>query len=165
MELPTEVLGLSTVTKLKSRHSAAVLVIGGDKFTRPELSKVGCFNFLAAARLSELLKELEVKSTRDLFQNFGPQHLALPGLGSICLATVGAAFEVKQIGTLKDYVARHFKKGDQVVTFSTMKIHILDQQAAANEKRELKKRAGSRQRTAHEHRVRRHVERHTPPNN
>ena len=161
MYLSRTILGKSIVERLEHRASDPVLVIGADYFTRPQLSKIGCFNFLAAARLTHLLNvELKVKSTRDLFLNYGPQHLALPGLGAISLATVGAAFEVMKLGNLEDYVARHHHKGDHSVTFARMKVNVLDQQAAAAEKRDKKRRQRSRGRTAHELRVARHVERH-----
>src|SRR5262245_55989584 len=115
---------------------------------------------MAAARLTHLVtEELKVKNTRDLFYNIAPQHLALPGLGAISLATLGAAFEVKGLGTLADYVARHTEKGTTVVTFSTMKHNVLDAAAAKSEKKAVKDRAARRGDKAHEIRVERHVTR------
>ena len=159
MHLSTAILGKAIVDKLEARLSAPVLVIGQDSFTRPQLSKIGCFNFIAAARLSHLLtEELQLKNTRDLFEKVPPQHLALPGLGSICLATIGAAFEAKKLGTLQDYIARHTEKGHTIVTFTTMKLNVLDVAAAKKEKRDAKARKDRRGRAAHEHRVDRHVD-------
>jgi len=160
--LSQAILGKAIVDKLEARMSAPVLMIGQDIFTRPQLSKVACFNFTAAARLTHLLtNELKVRNTRELFQSIPPQHLALPGLGSICLATIGAAFEIKGLGTLADYVARHTEKGHSIVTFTTMKINVHDIAAAKKEKKELKARQRSRQAKAHEIRVERHVTRTT----
>ena len=164
MQLSHQILGKNIVDQLEARQSSAVLTIGTDTFTRPMLSKIGCFNFTAAARLTQLLtNELKVKNTRDLFQNIPPQHLALPGLGAICLATLGAAFEAKGVGTLADYVARHTEKGHSVVTFSTMKINVLDQRAARDEKKAAKKRKAGRTAQAHELRVERHLKRTEEP--
>jgi hypothetical protein len=78
--LSSEILGKTVVDQLTKRQSDAVLIIGADSFTRPQLSKIGCFNFQAAARLTHLLtSELKVKNTKDLFHKIPPQHLALPG--------------------------------------------------------------------------------------
>lgn len=160
MHYSDAILGTHIVKRLQARESAPVLVIGEDKFTRAHLSKIGCWNFQAAAVLTHLLtSELKVKNTADLFRNIAPQHLALPGLGAICLATIGAAFESKGLGTLADYIARHTEKGHSVVTFTTMKIHVLDQAAARKERKELKARRARRQGAAHEHRVARHIAR------
>jgi hypothetical protein len=159
LHLSESILGKHIVEKLQARGSAPVLTIGRDTFTRPQLSRIGCFNFAAAARLTHLLTELEVKDTRDLFERFGPAHLAIPGLGAICLATVGAAFEILKIGTLSDYITRHHPKGDPMVTFHTMKDHVLDAKAARDEKKTAKARRDRRNRAAHEHRVDRHVTR------
>lgn len=158
MYLSNAILGKSVVDQLVKRQSAHVLVIGSDGFTRVELSRIGCFNFQAAAILTHVItNELKAKNTRDLFFNFPPQHLALPGLGAICLATIGAAFEVKKLGTLADYMAKHMEKGTTMVTFSTLKHNVLDQQAAKNEKREKKARKARRNAAAHEIRVERHL--------
>jgi hypothetical protein len=158
--LSNQILGKNIVTQLEARVTAPVLTIGNDTFTRPQLGKIGCFNFMAAARLSQLLtNELKVKNTRDLFLNVAPQHLALPGLGAISLATLGAAFEAKGLGNLGHYIARHTEKGHSVVTFHTMKINVLDLVAARNEKKALKAKQRSRNRKAHELRVERHVTR------
>lgn len=160
MHLSHAILGTAIVAKLEDRRTSPVLLIGSDSFSRPDLSKIGCFNFLAAARLTHVLTfELKVKHTRDLFFNFGPQHLAIPGLGAISLATIGAAFECKGLGTLADYIARHMAKGDHVVTFTTMKVNVLDQQAARKERKDRARRKDSRRRQAHEIRVDRHVAR------
>jgi len=154
------ILGKHIVAQLQARESAPVLIIGEDKFTRAQLSKIGCFNFTAAARLTHLLTtELKVKNTRDLFLNLAPQHLALPGLGAISLATLGPAFEFKNLGPLADYIARHTAKGQTVVTFTTMKIHAVDAEATRKEKQALKTRRAQRGRAAHEHRVARHIAR------
>jgi len=159
MHLPTAILGKGTVVKLEERQSSAVLVIGDDKFTRPQLSKIGCFNFMAASRLTQYITELKIKNTRELFQTVPPQHLALPGLGPICLATIGAAFEVKGLGTLADYIARHTEKGHLVVTFATMKHNVRDQEAAREEKKAAKKRKASRNDRAQNLRADRHIAR------
>jgi hypothetical protein len=158
--LSNAILGKTVVDQLVQRQSSPVLMIGSDGFTRVQLSKIGCFNFQAAARLTHLItNELKVKNTRELFFNVPPQHLALPGLGAICLATIGAAFEVKGLGNLADYISKHSEKGQHAITFMRMKHNVLDQQAAKNEKKELKRRTSQRKDKAHEIRVERHVTR------
>lgn len=165
MHLPPAILGKHIVDKLQTRQSAPVLIIGEDRFTRPQLSKIGCFNFTAAARLTHLLTvELQLKNTRELFLTIAPQHLAVPGLGAICLATLGAAFEVQGLGTLADYIARHTEKGHTVVTFTTMKINERDAHAEREEKKTARQKTRARQRKAHEIRVERHVTKATSVN-
>jgi glutamate dehydrogenase/leucine dehydrogenase len=66
---------------------------------------------------------------------------------------------VKGLGTLGDYITKHTEKGHTIVTFHTMKVNVLDQQAARDEKKALKARKAQRQRAAHELRVERHVTR------
>ena len=161
MELSASILGKDIVTRLQDRQRAAVLTIGTDQFSRAQLSRIGCFNFQSAARLSHLITvELKVKDTRDLFRNVSPAHLAIPGLGAVTLAVLGAAFEVKGIGTLSEYVARHLEKDQTLVTFVTMKQHAADTKAAARERKTIRARQERRGRTAHEYRVARHLERH-----
>lgn len=163
MHLSPAILGENIVRKLNERQTSAVLTIGSDRFTRPQLSKLGCFNFLAAARISALLDELKVKDTADLFHNYDPAHLALPGLGAICLATIGCAFEAKRLGTLASYVAKHQEKGTSIVTFATFKKHNeLDQKAARKEKRAARERKHSRLDKATTIRGDRHIARHSP---
>ena len=163
MHLSSAILGTDVVAKLEKRLTAPLLVIGKDAFSRTQLSKIGCFNFTAAARLSHLLSvELAVKDTADLFHNYGPAHLALPGLGAICLATVGAAFEVKKLGTLADYVQRHQEKGQKLVTFHTLKQNVLDKEADRKEKQDAKRRRRARLNRAATIRGDRHLQRHDP---
>lgn len=161
MHLSTAILGEGIVRQLNERQTSAVLTIGKDRYTRPQLSRLGCFNFLAAARLTALLTELEVKDTADLFNRFGPAHLALPGLGAISLATVGAAFEVKKLGTLMGWVNKHMEKGDTLVTFLTLKTNVLDQLANRDENRRAKHRKHDRLNKATKIRGDRHIERST----
>lgn len=158
MNLSTAILGTATVNKLQARTSAPVLVIGEDSFTRKQLAKIDCFNFAAAARLTHLIStELKIKNTADLFKNVKPIALAIPGLGSISLATVGAAFEVMGIGTLADWVDHH---DGEKVTFDTMKHHATrDAKAEQRTKRAARDRRETRKRTAHELRVTRHLTR------
>jgi len=165
MQLPDHILGKNAVQTIKDRIQAPVLVIGSDKFTRGHLASLNCFNFLAAATLSNVLTHhLKVKNVSDLFYNFAPSTLALPGLGVISLATLGAAFEQRLGKTLSDYIDRHRGEHD-VVTFATIKAQSADSKAEKLAKKEERKRKRSRNRQAHEHRVKRFVERATKPTN
>src|SRR5262245_37526443 len=116
MHLSDRILGKQAVRTLEERHKAAVLTIGSDTFTRSQLARVACFNYTAAAHLSNILARLNVKNSKDVYQNINPGALALPGLGVISLATLGAAFEAKGVGNLDEYVNHHLAEGQHVVT-------------------------------------------------
>lgn len=161
MHLPDYILGKGTVETLQQRIKSAVLTIGNDKFTRAHLARNSCFNFLAAATLSNIVNhELQVKDTRDLFLNVSPQALALPGLGAISLATLGCAFEEKLGKTLEDYINHHRADETPIVTFHTMKHNSADAKADAKMRKQQKARKHGRNAQAHEHRVTRHLTRH-----
>jgi hypothetical protein len=161
MHLPDHILGKGAVAAIQARIKAPVLTIGSDRFTRAHLASINCFNFLAAATLSNIVtNQLKVKDTRDLFQRVTPDALALPGLGVISLATLGAAFEQKLGKTLEDYIDHHRAENESVRTFHTIKAHHSDSKAEAQAKRDEKKRKRGRQAQAHELRVERFVKRH-----
>jgi hypothetical protein len=161
MQLPDHILGKNAVTTLQERVKASVLTIGADRFTRSHLATVACFNFNAATTLTNILtNELKVKDTKDLFLNFPPIALALPGLGVISLATLGAAFESKLGKTLTEYIDHHRAENEKVVTFGSIKAHNADSKAEKTAKKEEKKRMRTRRAIAHEHRVDRFVKRH-----
>jgi hypothetical protein len=153
------ILGISAVEQLRKSAQSAVLTIGSDKLTRGQLAAVGCYNFVAARMLSEVLhQELQVKSLRQVYDEIPPAALALPRLGVISLAVLGAAFEVKGIGgsaPLESYVKKHAEK---VTTFSTMKRHEMIERA--QERKERKRRKKQRRDKAHEGRVERFEEQH-----
>ena len=154
MHLPDSILGSNTVKKIQERISAPVLTIGSDRFTRAHLAKLNCFNFLAAATLSNIVtNHLKVQNTRDLFQRIPPSALCLPGLGSISLATLGACFEVKLGKTLTDYIDHHRAENQATVTFGTMKSQHGDSKAEKRAKKEENKKKRARGRKAHELRV------------
>lgn len=160
MHLPDNILGKGTVATLQERIKAPVLTIGSDKFSRSQLAGVACFNFVAAAMLSNIVNnQLKVKDTGDLFRRIPPSALALPGLGTISLATLGAAFEAKLNKDLTDYIDHHRAEGEAVVTFNTVKAHNADSKAEREAKKEEKKRKRTRRAIAHEHRVERFVTR------
>src|SRR4029077_14569041 len=106
--------------------AAPLLRIGADTFDRKQLAAVACYNFVAAANLSRVLADLKVKDTRDVFHNVPPTALALPHLGAVSLAVLGAAFEHKGLGgdaPLEAWVTKH-RPTDQrgeFLTFSTIK--------------------------------------------
>ena len=162
MHLPDHILGKGAVEAIQERIKAPVLTIGSDKFTRAHLASINCFNFLAAATLSNIVtNELKVKDTRDLFNNVKPTSLALPGLGVISLATLGAAFEQKLGKTLSDYVDHHRADNEKVTTFSTIKHNSADAKAERRMKKDTRARKRGRSAKAHSLRVDRFVKRHT----
>lgn len=162
MQLPDQILGRGAVEAIQAKIKAPVLTIGADRFTRAQLAGINCFNFAAATILSNIFTaQLKVKDTKDLFLNISPNDLALPGLGVISLATLGAAFETKLGKTLTDYIDHHRAEEDSVVTFHTIKAHhIQDSKGERRAKSDERSRKRGRRAKAHEHRVRRYVERH-----
>jgi len=135
MDLSVRLLGTRTATQLRERVSAAVLQVGSDTFTRKDLAGVECFNFIAAASLTKILTaELQVKNLRDLFERISPYDLALPRLGAISLAVLGAAFEAKSIGgaaPLDAWATKHLDGNQkEVTTFLSVK-HARQQQEPA----------------------------------
>ena len=125
MRLSSKVLGTATAEKLGTRAAEHVLIVGSDKLTRGDLAEVGCFNYLAAQNLTAILaKFFTVENLRDLYEHTPPRELALPHLGVISLAVLGAAFEVREIGgddPLENYVKHHSDNG-KIVTFDTIKL-------------------------------------------
>ena len=154
MDLSQAVLGRSVVTYIQTRQRAPVLKIGRDRFAdRAALSTVACFNFLAAARLSRILEAFAVKDTRDVFDRIHPDALAVPGLGAVSLAVLGAAFQAKRIGGETPLLTWFRKHETKAVTFHTIKQRDADERA--KEKKETKSRRAARRNTAHAIRVNR----------
>lgn len=124
MYLSSKFLGAGTARQLAERTKAPLLVIGSDKFRRRDLATVECYNFLAAANLSNAIAALKVENTRDLFMRVPPGALVLPRLGAIALAVLGAAFEAKGLGgaaPLEAWVERHLEKDATAVSFHSLK--------------------------------------------
>ena len=164
MDLSVSVLGVSTAHQLQTRNAAAVLTIGRDVFTRADLAAVSCFNYVAALNLSRALADLGAKSVKDVFDHVTPQMLAVPRIGAVSLAVLGAAFEQKGLGgsaPLVAWVMQHHDPAHKkaVVTFDTIKHHAAEMRAATNERRAAKTRARTRRESAHRLRVDRHLRR------
>jgi len=129
VNLSTTILGTAAVKQLQATGSAWILEVGSDRFTRAELAGVGCFNFSAARNLTAILKGVPVKNLADLYARLPPTALALPHLGAISLAVLGAAFEAKRIGgdtPLETWVRKHAGPGranaaEAMVSFQTLK--------------------------------------------
>lgn len=124
MEWSTQILGRGVVHALQVRSTDALVTIGADRFSRKDLAAVECFNFVAAARLSEVIKVLGPKHTRDLFHHFEPEQVAGPGIGAFAFAVIGACFEHKHVGTLAEWVEHTRQKNEKITTFLTMKNNI-----------------------------------------
>jgi hypothetical protein len=158
MNLSESVLGATIIRKLQASSTASILTIGSDTLTRADLAAVGCYNFTAARNLSEILHEhLQVKNLREVYETISPVQLALPRLGSISLAVLGAAFEAKGIGgstpLVETYVKKHLHGTRRIVTFDRVKRR--QQEEAARARRETGARKRARRNTAHAIRVER----------
>jgi len=154
MNLAANILGQTAVTKLQEGARSAVLEIGSDKINRRQLAAVDCYNFHAARMLTHILRELKVKNLRQVYDEIPPSALAVPGLGVVSLAVLGAAFEAKNIGgetPLESYVRKHQSNGARTVTFDTLKHR--EQTEARKEARERKRRKRQRRDQAHAQRV------------
>jgi len=149
MDFSAKVLGTTTVRYLRERSTSAVLTIGADTFTRGDLSRVACFHFAAASNLSALLRQLDAKNTRDVFDRLPPESLALPRLGAVSLAVLGAAFEAKKIGgdnPLENWMKKH-RPDAPTVTFLSLKHR--DERERATEQQDTRDRKRARRNTAH----------------
>lgn len=142
MNLSTAILGKSAVDRLTLSAGEAILQIGRDQFTRADLARVGCYNFSAARNLSKIFHEaLAVNNLREVYENIPPHALALPRLGVVSLAVLGAAFELKRIGgeaPLENYARKHVprtgKNGSEeptLTSFDTIKRKEHERTAAA----------------------------------
>jgi len=161
MNLAASILGQTAVTKLQETARSAVLEIGSDKITRKQLAGVECFNFHAARMLTHIMRELKVPNLRHVYDQIPPSALALPGIGVVSLAVLGAAFEAKGIGgetPLEAYVSKHARANGagKTVTFDTLK----DREAKERRKetRERKRRKRQRRDEAHGKRVERFLD-------
>jgi hypothetical protein len=159
MDLSARVLGKHVADQLRERTKSVVLRIGKDAFDRHDLAGVDCFNFAAAANLSKILnRELQVKDTADVYHHIAPQALAIPRLGAVSLAVLGAAFEAKSLGgdhPLEAWVLQH-TEGDKLVTFGSLKHR---DEARAEQKRAAAHLSGRRSK-AHRIRADRYLKRH-----
>ena len=133
MNLSTTLLGTTAVRALQQTATRPVLQIGSDRLTRADLAEVECFNFLAAGHLTHVLHtQLRVKNLKDVYENIAPTQLALPTIGVVSLAVLGAAFEAKGLGgedPLENWARKHALPGRKgkgephLTTFSTIKKH------------------------------------------
>jgi hypothetical protein len=128
MDTSATILGATTAKQLTERGKAAVLMIGKDIYRRADLAGVACFNFNAAQRLSSILATFTVKDTADVFTRIPPSALAVPQIGAVSLAVLGACFELKGLGgatPLQAWVERHLPESHpHVVTFTSIKQQV-----------------------------------------
>jgi hypothetical protein len=153
MDLSDSVLGRGAAQRLRARIAVPVLRVGRDSFTRRALAQVDCFNDLACRILERHLNdELKVPSLRHVFDKVPPSALAVPGLGAVSLAVLGAAFEAMNIGgdhPLVNWINRH--QDGKLTTFLSMKQRELKDQRA--EKKQRRQRKAARRDRAHQIRV------------
>jgi hypothetical protein len=169
MNLSTTILGSTAVKQLQATSRAWVLEVGSDRLTRAELARVGCYNFLAAKNLTTILKGLTIKNLADLYARIPPAAVAVPHMGAISLAVLGAAFEAKRIGgemPLENWVRKHATTNGHdaaaaMVSFHTIKRRELAEIAAERKARKHRKR--ERRHIAHATRVARFTDRSAQP--
>jgi hypothetical protein len=166
MRLSTRVLGAGTARELQMKATAAIVTIGSDHYDRSAFAAVGCFNYVAAMRLDRVIQTLGVSSTKDLYNSIPPSAFAVPMIGSIALACLGAIFEYEKLGgemPLESWVAKHRKdapSGHQILTFTTIKKNEHAREAGErNAERARKRRKTTRRDEAHRIRVDRFIKR------
>jgi hypothetical protein len=149
MNLSSRVLGKAVVDAITEKTRAPLLKIGADVFHRHDFAQIDCFNFIAAANLSRVLKEVRVKNLKDLFERVPPTSLLLPRLGAVSLAVLGAAFELKNVGgesPLEAWMTFHREgEGNGIVTFGSMKAKA---HLAAGEEQKRKRGTARRRRAS-----------------
>ena len=122
MLLSAQVYGSTAVRHVQERIDRAVLKVGRDRLTRADLAGVACFSFVAAQNLTALLETVNVDSLAQLYQKISPYDLAIPKLGVISLMVLGAAFEVKGIGTIESWAEKHRRSDqDHLLSFTAIK--------------------------------------------
>ena len=149
MNLSTRILGSTAVKQLQVTSNATVLQVGKDALTRSELAQVGCYNFHAARNLSAVLAETAITSLQELYNTIPPSALALPHMGVISLAVLGAAFEARSIGgeaPLESWVRLHRPGNGKDPKDSMVTFHTLKKREAAEVARERKARRSRRRR-------------------
>jgi hypothetical protein len=160
MNLEASILGSTAVKHLQESAASPVLQVGTDRLTRSQLAAVECYNFHAARLLTHILHDaLKVPNLQWVYDKLPPAALAVPRMGVVSLAVLGAAFEAKGIGgsyPLASYVQKH-RNGDKVVTFETLKHR--DQVQQAQERKATKRRKAQRRDQAHKIRVERFTKR------
>jgi len=149
VNLSTEILGSTTVKALRARGATPVLTIGKDALYRKDFAKIDCWNFTAAQILSKKLnEELHVKDLRDLYDRIAPHDLAIPGVGIICLAVLGAAFESRKIGGMDPLKSWYNKHRVPTLTFDTVKHRLKKELEREHKAERAKRRAEQRQEAA-----------------
>jgi hypothetical protein len=145
VNLSTTLLGTTAVRALQQTVARPVLQVGSDRFTRADLAGVECYNWMAAGHLTHVLHEqLQVKNLKDVYENIPPRALALPTIGVVSLAVLGAAFEAKGLGgddPLENWARKHALPGKKgkgqapLTTFYTIKKHEAETGGNHNRKR------------------------------
>lgn len=146
-------LGITTTEKIKERAKTPILTIGVNRYFRRDFGKLDVYNFSAAQNLGNRIKALEAKSTRDLFERFGPRDLAIPGLGVYGMAMLSICFQLEHLGGEKPLGAWTEKHKAKAVTWHTTKHKIAVE--LAEERADLRRRKSQRKDQAHELRVER----------
>lgn len=93
-----EVLGKA----LLDHQEKVVLQIGRDSWTRQALiDELHCGNFVAAAKLTKVLRDLDVKSVKDAYRSLlFTELMAIRGVGVTCLYVLMTAMEARALNPL-----------------------------------------------------------------
>lgn len=114
-----KVIGKTFADKLDT----VVFVLGKEEFThRQMVEDIGCANFIAAARLSKVLKRLKIETPAQLYKT-DPFSLArAKGIGETALFVAMCILDKHRYDVMKWW---EYKQEDNVVKFSTFKHHAL----------------------------------------
>lgn len=163
MNLEASILGSTAVKHLQESAASPVLQVGTDRLTRSQLAAVECYNFHAARLLTHILHDaLKAPNLQWVYDKLPPAALAVPRMGVVSLAVLGAAFEAKGIGgsyPLASYVKKHLD-GGHIVTWDTLKAREHAEVQRENKDRKARKR--QRRDQAHKIRVERFTKRDQP---
>lgn len=125
MDTSGPLLGVTATKYITETQTTVILTCGSDRLTRADFAGVQCFNFMAVRNLNDALQGVGVKNLRELFERVSPIDFAIPHVGVIALAALGAAFEAAGVGgstPLANWAKKH-ANGSPLRTFDTIKAH------------------------------------------
>lgn len=129
---------------LQSRTNDPILVIGSDTWSRTDLAKMGIVETLAARILTRIVRDLNVRSTKDLYEKTSPYSLASTHAGVTTLYVLFSAFRAKGLN-IRQWYQTVKQNGNErpetgaVVSFTHFKHREQDAEKRTNGKRKLKR--------------------------
>jgi alpha-amylase/alpha-mannosidase (GH57 family) len=122
-----------------AKQNEQVLIIGRDAWTRQQvIDDLHCGHMVAAANLTRVCHKLNVDSLEQLTSQYSPEDLfAETGVGIYTIIVLMCAQEAKKTINPMKWVD---KDGDDLVTLSTVKHRVLQEQHKKAAKKNGKKR-------------------------